>query len=193
MRTIHVSTILIILLAFVFASSVRAQERRRWSPQAKGTVIGAGVGGAAGAIINKRNRAVGGIIGGLAGGAVGYGVGKSVDNRRKTNARIDAAERRAANAQREAQLARQEAQLARQEAASGRSGRSEPTLTNRPATVKGQAAVTGIGVSTVQPSVAFSLRPVSPTSTGNALFLANTSYGNPVSAYPASEVRRKSW
>lgn len=191
MRTIHVSTLLIILLAFVFTNSVQAQEKRRWSPQAKGTVIGAGVGGAAGAIINKRNRAVGGVIGGLAGGAVGYGVGKSVDNRRKTNARIDAAERKAANAQREAQLARQEAQLARQEAAGP--GKSVPTATNRPAIVKEQAAVSAIGFGTAQPSVLAGLQPVSPVPTRNALFLANTSYGNPVSAYPTSEVRRKSW
>ncbi len=47
-----------------------------WSPQAKGAVIGAGTGAAAGAIIHKRNRAVGAVVGGVAGGAAGYAIGK---------------------------------------------------------------------------------------------------------------------
>lgn len=44
MRTIRVGIPLIILLALVLTDSVLAQEKRRWSPKAKGTVIGAGYG-----------------------------------------------------------------------------------------------------------------------------------------------------
>lgn len=64
---------LLILLTSILGQSVQAQS---WTPQAKGTVIGAGTGAAVGAIINKRNRAVGGVIGGVIGGAGGYAIGK---------------------------------------------------------------------------------------------------------------------
>ena len=52
-----------------------------WSKAAKGTVIGAGSGAVLGAIIDKKNRAVGAAIGGVAGGAVGYGVGRHMDKK----------------------------------------------------------------------------------------------------------------
>jgi hypothetical protein len=191
MRTMQVSSIsLVILLALVFTSAAQAQEKRRWSPQAKGTAIGVGVGGAAGAIINKRNRAVGGVIGGLAGGAAGYGVGKTVDNRRKTNARIAAAEREAAEARREAAVARQEAASVANKPA---------VVVNRPAVAQRRvspaavSAVAGAGIGTALAATAFTAQTVSGPYAGNTLFLSNSSYGDQNSAYPTSEVRRKSW
>ena len=210
MRTIHTSICLIILLTSLFTNPVQAQEKRRWSPQAKGTAIGVGAGGAAGAIINKRNRAVGGVIGGLAGGAVGYGIGKGVDNQRKTNARIAAAEREAAETRREvaenkreAAEARREAQLARQEAAAAA---DRPAVVTRPAAARVAAvrkapvpAVSEVaaatGFSSALAATAFSAQTVSDpyNSNGNALFLTNPSYGDQATAYPTSEVRRKSW
>lgn len=201
MKTNRVSISLIMLLAFVFTNSVQAQERRRWSPQAKGTAIGVGVGGAAGAIINKRNRVVGGLIGGAAGGAVGYGVGKGVDNRRKTNARIAAVEREAAENRREAAEARREAQLARREAAAAA---DRPAVITRSADARVAAvrktpvpAVSGAaaGFGAALAASSFSAQTVSApyAANGNALFLTNASYGDPASAYPTSEVRRKSW
>lgn len=206
MKTIHTSISLVILLTFVFMNSVQAQEKRRWSPQAKGTAIGVGVGGAAGAILNKRNRVVGGLIGGAAGGAVGYGVGKGVDNRRKTNARIAAVEREAAENRREvaenkreAAEARREAQLARQEAAVAA---DRPAVVTRPAAARVAAvqkapvpAVAATGFGAALAASAFSAQDVSApyVSNGNALFLTNASYGDQATAYPTSEVRRKSW
>lgn len=206
MKMIHASVSLIILMALVFATSVQAQEKkRRWSPQAKGSAIGVGVGGAAGAIINKRNRVVGGLIGGAAGGAAGYGIGKGVDNRRKTNARIDAAEREAAENRRqaaenrqEAAEARREAQLARQEAAAA--ANKPATVINRPvvasrrkATNAAVGATAGAGIGAALAASSFSAQTVSGPSTSNALFMPNPSYGDQSSAYPTSDVRRKSW
>lgn len=201
MRTIQSRISLIAVLAFVFTSSVQGQERRRWSPQAKGTAIGVGVGGAAGAIINKRNRVVGGLIGGAAGGAAGYGIGKGIDNRRKTNARIAAVEREAAQNRREAAEARREAQLARQEAAAAA---DRPAVVTRPAAARVAAvrkspvpavAAAGAGFGAALAATAYSAQTVSAPygGNGNALFLTNASYGDPASAYPTSEVRRKSW
>ena len=198
MRTIHASINLIILLTLVLTTSAQAQFRG-WSPQARGTAIGAGVGGAAGAIINKRNRVVGGLIGAAAGSAAGYGIGKGIDNRRKTNARVAAAERAAADARQEAQLARHEAQLARQEAAvaahrpakvverttvASRHSKASPAATG---------AVAGAGFGAALAASAFTAQNVSNSYTSNALFLPNASYGDQSSAYPTSEVRRKSW
>ena len=206
MKTIQAGISLIIVLTFVFTSS--AQEKRRWSPQAKGTAIGVGAGTAAGAIINKRNRVVGGVIGGIAGGAAGYGLGKGVDNRRKTNARIAAVEREAAENRREvaenrreAAEARREAQLARQEAAAAANkpvpAASRAVVAQRKAAPKPAAmdAVASSGFGAALAATAFSAQTVSDpyTSNGNALFLLNDSYGDPASAYPTSEIRRKSW
>jgi len=60
---------------------VAAPEKRGWSAKAKGAVIGTGVGAAAGAIINKRNRVAGGIIGGVLGAGAGTGIGAIIDKK----------------------------------------------------------------------------------------------------------------
>ena len=54
-----------------------------WSNKAKGGAIGAGAGGAAGAIIGKQlgNTAVGAIIGAAVGGTTGYIIGNEMDKR----------------------------------------------------------------------------------------------------------------
>lgn len=63
------------------AAPVQQPQKKGWSAKAKGAVIGAGVGAAAGAIINKRNRGVGALIGGLLGGGAGTGVGAIIDKK----------------------------------------------------------------------------------------------------------------
>ncbi len=58
-----------------------AKARRGWSKAAKGAVIGGAVGAGAGAIINKRNRAVGAVVGGVLGAGGGYVIGRGMDKR----------------------------------------------------------------------------------------------------------------
>ena len=56
-------------------------KKKGWSKAAKGAVIGGAVGAGAGALILKKNRALGAVIGGVVGGGVGYGVGRSMDKK----------------------------------------------------------------------------------------------------------------
>ncbi len=60
---------------------VPQQEKKGWSAKAKGAVVGAGVGAAAGAIINKKNRGAGAIIGGVLGAGAGTGIGAIIDKK----------------------------------------------------------------------------------------------------------------
>jgi hypothetical protein len=62
-------------------TAVQPAKKKGWSKAAKGTVIGAGAGAAAGALLVKNNRALGAVIGGVLGGGVGYGVGHSMDKK----------------------------------------------------------------------------------------------------------------
>lgn len=63
------------------STSSNAAKKRGWSKAAKGAVIG-GVGGAAvGAVINKKNRALGAVVGGVIGGGGGYVIGRQMDKR----------------------------------------------------------------------------------------------------------------
>lgn len=62
-------------------SSGTAYKKNGWSRAAKGAVIGGVGGAAAGAIINRKNPAVGGVVGGILGAGVGYGVGRGADKR----------------------------------------------------------------------------------------------------------------
>lgn len=57
------------------------QKKKGWSAKAKGAVIGAGTGAAAGAIINGRNRAAGAVIGGILGAGAGTGIGAVIDKK----------------------------------------------------------------------------------------------------------------
>jgi hypothetical protein len=56
-------------------------KKKGWSKAAKGTAIGAGAGAVLGAVINKRNRAVGAVIGGVIGGGGGYVIGRGMDKK----------------------------------------------------------------------------------------------------------------
>ena len=163
----------LVLLSTVFATATPA--RAQWSPQAKGAVIGGLGGAAAGAIINKRNRAVGGVVGGVAGGAIGYGVGKHVDNKRKERARIAAANR--ATAAREAEYRR----------AIARSNRRETVVTTRTQT----AAVPANSLTASNAMVNGQVNAMPATT--NAAYLPNVHYGDPSKPYSTEEVRRKSW
>lgn len=55
-------------------------KKKGWSKAAKGAVIGAGTGAAAGAIFSKK-KGTGAIIGGVIGGAGGYIIGRSKDKK----------------------------------------------------------------------------------------------------------------
>ena len=166
---------LIVLLSTVFGNATPA--RAQWSPQAKGAVIGGLGGAAAGALINKRNRAVGGIVGGVAGGAIGYGVGKHIDNKRKQRAAA-AAERRAV-AYREAEYRR----------ALARSNSRETLLASRTQT-------TVVPVNSLTASNAAmtpGMQGVAQPMTTNAAYLPNEAYGDATKPYSTEQVRRKSW
>jgi YMGG-like Gly-zipper len=56
-------------------------KKKGWSKAAKGAVIGAGSGAAIGAVINKKNRAIGAVIGGIIGGGGGYALGRTMDKK----------------------------------------------------------------------------------------------------------------
>ncbi len=160
---------LIILLSTAFGST---SAQAQWSPQAKGAVIGGGSGAILGAVINKRNRAVGGVVGGVVGGAAGYGIGKHVDNKRKERARIAAANR--ATAAREAEYRRELA-------------RSRQTVV----TTRTQTA--GVPANSLTASNAGAQGAVAPPAATNAAYLPNTSNGDASQPYSREEYRRKSW
>ncbi|GAB4093664.1 glycine zipper 2TM domain-containing protein [Flaviaesturariibacter terrae] len=63
------------------SSTAQAPARKGWSKAAKGAVIGGVAGAAAGAVINKKNRAAGAVIGGILGAAGGYGIGRAGDKK----------------------------------------------------------------------------------------------------------------
>lgn len=166
---------LIVLLSTVLGtSSAQAQERGGWSPQAKGAVIGGGSGAILGAVINKRNRVVGGVVGGVAGAGVGYAIGKHTDNKRKERARVAAANRAAAY--REAEYRRA---LAR------RDSRSTVVSTRT------QTALVPTN-SLVAPNAAMPTNNAAPVGT-NPAYLPNDTYGDASKPYSTSEYRRKSW
>jgi uncharacterized membrane protein YebE (DUF533 family) len=159
---------LIVLLSAVFGTST---AKAQWSPQAKGAVIGGLGGAAAGAIINKRNRAVGGVVGGVAGGAIGYGVGKHIDNKKK--------QRAAAAAQQRAVAAREAAY--RRELALARNRQTTTTSTQASA-----VPMNSLTASAAMPSTA------ALPAASNA-YLPNPHYGDASKPYSTEEVRRKSW
>lgn len=174
-----------LLLLSVFVN-YNAQAQRGWSPQGKGAAIGGAAGILGGALINKRNRAVGGLIGGAAGAGIGYGVGKHIDNKKKKAAAL-AAERAAANERVAAANARA-ASAERQAAEERRLAAARSTA--RPALgVATAATAAGASVLAAQAFV-----PSTPPSTVmEAGYLPNTQYGQAGTAYAASPVLRKSW
>lgn len=168
------------LLVAVLASSHTAQAQRRISPQAKGAIIGGGSGAILGAVINKRNRPVGGLIGGVVGAGAGYAVGKHIDNRQKKRAAAIAAMEREA-AYREA--ANRRAYLASRTAARTRETtvRSYAPATAA-ATVAGTTALTAASVSPGYPAMA--------TATA---YLPNQAPADPSNPYAGTTYRQRSW
>ena len=63
-------------------SAPAGKQRNGWSAKAKGAVIGAGVGGITGALVDKK-KGQGAVIGGVLGAASGLGVGAIIDNKDK--------------------------------------------------------------------------------------------------------------
>lgn len=163
---------LVLLFSLLFNQAAQAQEKKRWSPQAKGTVIGLGAGALTGAVINKRNRVVGGAVGGVIGGAAGYAIGKHKDNKNKEAARIAAANRAAAE---RVATANRRAELARQEVA--RAKASAPAMASLAA----------------QPTALYAAKGAAMPQLASSAFLPNNSYGDRSTPYSTSEYRRKSW
>lgn len=58
------------------------KKKKGWSATAKGAVIGAGVGGITGAMVNKK-KGEGAIVGGILGAGTGAGVGAIIDRSKK--------------------------------------------------------------------------------------------------------------
>jgi hypothetical protein len=177
---------LIPVLLFSFTFGHQAQAQRGWSPQGKGAAIGGAAGILGGALINKRNRVVGGAIGGAVGAGAGYAVGKHIDNKKKKAAAL-AAERAAANQRIAAANAR--AATAERRAAEERQSAAEHSATARPAMgIATAATAAGTG------AAAQAFAPYTPPSTVLAAgYLPNTQFGQAGTAYPASPVLRKSW
>ncbi len=63
------------------SNQAKTTAKKGWSKSAKYAVIGGVAGGAAGAIINKRNRAVGAVVGAVIGAGGGYVLGRSQDKK----------------------------------------------------------------------------------------------------------------
>jgi hypothetical protein len=175
-----------LLFLSLFVNYNAQAQRKGWSPQGKGAAIGGAAGILGGALINKRNRAVGGLIGGAAGAGIGYGVGKHIDNKRKKAAAL-AAERAAANERIAAANAR--AASAERAAAERRvvDERQATAIAARPALGVATAATAGvIAASAFAPATA-------PSTIVASGYLPNTQYGQADTPYPNSPVRRKSW
>ncbi|RRB06984.1 YMGG-like glycine zipper-containing protein [Larkinella rosea] len=177
MKTTHKKYIPMLLAVLLVAQSVQAQLLKRWSPQAKGTAIGVGVGATAGAIINKRNRVVGGVIGGVVGGVGGYAIGKHIDNKRKKAAWEEAGR----------QTAGKPVLAANTNAA--------PSITKRSVSVtrpvKSPTPTPAFtAVATAQPTEAESNPALYILNQG---YLPNPFYGLSDSPYGLTEYRQKSW
>jgi hypothetical protein len=62
-------------------NNAKVAKKKGWSKAAKYSAIGGGTGIVLGAVINKRNRVVGGALGGILGGGLGYVLGRSKDKK----------------------------------------------------------------------------------------------------------------
>ena len=172
------SLLLAFVMFFATIASSFAQDRKI-SSSAKGAVIGGLGGAAAGALINKKNRVVGGAVGGAAGRAIGYTIGRNADNKRRAEAaRVAAARRAEAN-----------------RVAAYRAGVAKGNATAK-ANNSNAMAATATAAAAAAPTMMNSLAPTASGPSAFAMstgYLPNESYGDRNAAYPSSEVRRKSW
>ncbi|WP_439882546.1 glycine zipper domain-containing protein [Pontibacter sp. MBLB2868] len=179
MKKISFILSLILVVSFAFNNSANAQKK--WSPQAKGAVIGTATGAAAGAVIHKRNRVIGGVVGGVVGGAAGYGIGKHIDNKQKEKE----AERIAAINRAEANRAASERAAAQRAATSNRTVASRSSaVTEQPKQVEANDYPVGMAYT----NYSGSQDPIM-----SITLLPNQDYGDPTKPYYTSEYRRKSW
>lgn len=156
----------LLLTAVLVSTSFIAQAQRRFSPQAKGAVIGGGSGAILGAVLDKNHRAVGGVIGGVVGAGAGYAVGKHIDNRQKKRAAA------ATEAEREA---------AYREAAARRSAVAQRT-----------SHETVVRTST-GPAAALVATPAAALTASSAAYLPNQAPANPSNPYANTAYRQRSW
>ena len=177
MKKVNVMLSLVLMIALMLSGSVQAQDRK-WSPQAKGAVIGGVGGAAAGAIIHKRNRAVGGVVGGVGGAAIGYGVGKIIDNKQKKR-----------EAERVAEFNRN---VAANRAYAYSSSRRSSGSSSRKATATKTAAVAAPAAATMA-YTGYTAGQPQIMSMDNMAFLPNEDYGDYSKPYSNTEYRRKSW
>ena len=170
---------LVLILTVGLSSILQAQDepKKKWSPVAKGAVIGVGTGAAAGAIINKKNRAAGAVVGGVVGGAVGAGVGKVIQNKQEKKA--------AEEKQRMEQL--------NQVAANN----PEPTPTYSSGSARSYRSTTRKSYA-AKKSTAKVAAPVEEVAAVQPAYMQmgwilNDGNGDPMVAYSDSEYKRKSW
>jgi hypothetical protein len=163
----YMFSILFMLTIGVNTSAVAQQKK--WSPQAKGAVIGGGSGAVLGAVIHKRNRAVGGVVGGVVGAGTGYVIGKSVDNKRKARAA--------------------QAEAARQSAYRASANRAAVAQRSASRTKESNAYKASAPVA---PAMALTAASAAPTATANG-YLPNDAANDPNNPYAHSEYKRKSW
>ncbi|WP_254245297.1 YMGG-like glycine zipper-containing protein [Hymenobacter sp. BRD67] len=156
----------------LLGSTFTAQAQRRFSPEAKGTVIGAGSGAILGAVIDKHNRGVGGIIGGVVGAGAGYAVGKHIDNRQKKRAAATEAEREAAY----------------REEAAHRSAVASRTAT-RETGVRSYGPAAGVAGATALAAGASG----TALTASEANYLPNPAPADPANPYAGSAYRQRSW
>lgn len=170
------------LIVAILGSTSAVQAQRRISPQAKGAIIGGGGGAILGAVINKRNRKVGGLIGGLAGVGAGYAVGKHIDNRQKKRAAAIAAVERQ-EAYREA--ANRRAYLASR---TSTASATRTTAVNSYAPVATTAALAGTTA-----LAASSIMPGYPAMATASAYLPNQAPADPSNPYAGTTYRQRSW
>ena len=171
-----------LLLAAILTSTFSAQAQRRISPQAKGAIIGGGSGAILGAVINKRNRPVGGIIGGVVGAGAGYAVGKHIDNRQKKRAAAIAA------------LERQEAYRAAANRRAYMATRTSTASATRTTAVNSYApAAATAALAGTTALVASSVMPGYPAMATTSAYLPNQAPNDPSNPYASTTYRQRSW
>lgn len=191
MKKVSYMLSLVLMVSIAFSSYGQLQNRKGWSPQAKGAVIGAGTGAVAGAVIHKRNRVVGGAVGGVVGAGAGYAIGKHVDNKNKEKARIAEANR-VAEENRAAAIHRAEANRV---AAANRAAAVQRPMSPAKEVMANRTALAATTEKEISPA------PVMGYTAGasempyimSVAYLPNDSYGDRSKPYASSEYRRKSW
>ncbi|MFD2512333.1 glycine zipper domain-containing protein [Pontibacter locisalis] len=184
-----VSLILSLVLLVTFAFNNSAEAQKKWSPQAKGAVIGTATGAAAGAVIHKRNRVIGGVVGGVVGGAAGYGIGKHIDNKQKERE----AERIAAIERAEANRAASERAAARRAEANRSVANNTKAVSNKRVASRAEAAPAKQIEAADYPAVHAYASYNTQDPIMSIALLPNLDYGDPTKPYYTSEYRRKSW